>query len=82
MPSLRALRGLLRYVRYVRYDTMSGDGIEGTGLGGKGWERERVMNVQKRRYRYENDFGIILNVHFDAIRTWVIDFSTKAMNEF
>ena len=71
MPSLRALRGLLRYVRYVRYDTMSGDGIEGTGLGGKGWERERVMNVQKRRYRYENDFGTILNVHFDAIRTCI-----------
>ena len=61
---------------------MSGDGIEGTGLGGKGWERERVMNVQKRRYRYEIDFGIILNVHFDAIRTWVIDFSTKIVNDF
>ena len=61
---------------------MSGDGIEGTGLGGKGWERERVMNVQKRRYRYEIDFGIILNVDFDAIRIWVIDFSTKIVNEF
>ena len=61
---------------------MSGDWIEGTGFGGKGWERERVMNVQKRRYRYEIDFGIILNVHFDAIRIWVIDFSTKIVNEF
>ena len=28
------------------------------------------------------DFGIVLNVYFIAIRTWVIDFSTKIVNEF
>ena len=28
------------------------------------------------------DFGIVLNVYFIAIRTRVIDFSTKIVNEF
>ena len=50
------------------------DDIEGTGLDGKGrGEGEKGFRI---------DFGNVLNVYFIAIRTWVIDFSTKFVNEF
>ena len=50
------------------------DDIEGTGLDGRGRdEGEKGFWI---------DFGIVLNVYFIAIRTWVIDFSTKIVNEF
>ena len=50
------------------------DDIEGSGLDGKErGEGERGFWI---------DFGIVLNVYFDAIRIWVIDFSTKIVHDF
>ena len=50
------------------------DDIEGTGLEGRGsGQGERGFCI---------DFGIVFNVHFDAIRMWVIEFLTKIMNTF
>ena len=50
------------------------DDIEGTGLDGKGRDDGEGG--------FWIDFGIVLKVYFIAIRTPVIDFSTKIVNEF
>ena len=50
------------------------DDIEGTGFDGEGrGEGEGGFWI---------DFGIVVNVYFIAIRTPVIDFWTKIVNEF